>query len=141
MGTTAGKFESGTTLVIIRHPEKGNAENGKSICGDIRSLIGRNGGPVCLFHDATGMVTANSDYAAEFKKLDREIAGRVVEVVCAIPRSIPRMMAHTVAMLSDKSWSIFKSKEEALAHLNGRGFRLGDSYKAQAEAVRLVVAG
>lgn len=138
MGATAEVFVTGTTLVIIRHPEKGNAENGRAICDDIRKRLAGGTGPVCLFHDATDMATANSDYAAEFKKLDKEIAGRVAEVVCAIPGSIPRMMAHTVAMFSDKSWNIFKDKAEAVAYLNGRGFRLGDGYRAQAEAVRLV---
>lgn len=141
MGATTETFASGTTLVIIKHPEKGNAANGGSICDDVRKRLAQQSGQVCLFHDATGMVTANSDYAGEFKKLDKDIAGRVVEVVCAIPGSIPRMMAHTVAMFSDKAWTIFKDKAEAVAYLNGKGFRLADGYKAQAEAVRLVALG
>ncbi|MBI5191030.1 MAG: hypothetical protein HZA22_10175 [Nitrospirae bacterium] len=139
MGATVEVFVTGTTLVLIKHPSKGNAENGRAICDDIRRQLGRDSTPICLFHDATDMLTANSEYAGEFKKLDKEIEARLAEVVCAIPGSIPRMMAHTVAMLSDKPWNIFKSKPEAMAYLNDRGFRLGDGYMTQVEAVKLVV--
>ena len=54
----------------------------------------------------------------------KAVSDRLAEVVCATPGSIPRMMAHTVAMFSDKDWSIFKSLTEAVEYINTRGFTL-----------------
>jgi hypothetical protein len=122
-------------LIIVKHPEKGDAENGKTVCGEIRHKIAGSSGPLCLYHDATGMATANAGYAGEFKKLDKDLADRVVEVVCAIPGSIPRMMAHTVAMFSSKKWSIFKERAEAIKYLNAAGYALTEEEITKAETV------
>ena len=119
-------FLIGTNLVIIRHPQKGDAENGKAICDEIRKKLSGGSEPVCLFHDATGMATANTGYAAAFKELDKEISERVIEAVCAIPGSIPRMMAHTVAMFSEKKWSIFKTRQESEEYLKSKGYSVAD---------------
>ncbi len=108
-------------LVVIKHSQRGDADNGKAICDAIREKV-PEGVNVCIFHDATEMESANTGYAGAFKELDKEISGRVTEIVCAVPGSIPRMMAHTVAMFSDKKWSIFKDKEEAVKYLEGKGF-------------------
>ena len=126
-------------LVVIRHPEKGDEVNGKAICDEIRIKVAPTSGPVCIYHDASGMVTANAAYAGEFKKLDKDLSDRVAEIVCAIPGSIPRMMAHTVAMFSNKKWSIFKDKEEALDRLNTMGFAVtgAELEKAQAVTIKL----
>jgi hypothetical protein len=119
----AGKKDIGCEgLVIIKHPQKGDADSGKAICDSIRKTIPAGAGHVCIFHDATEMGSANAGYAGAFKELDKEISGRVTEIVCAIPGSIPRMMAHTVAMFSDKKWSIFKEKDEAVKYLEEKGF-------------------
>ncbi len=75
-----------------------------------------------MFHDATGMENANSGYAAAFKDLDKDISGKITEIVCAIPGSIPRMMAHTVAMFSSKKWTIFKAGTEAQEYLKSKGY-------------------
>lgn len=117
-------------LIIIKHPQKGDADSGKVITDSIRKTLPAGAGHVCMFHDATEMGSANTGYAAAFKELDKDIAGRVTEIVCAIPGSIPRMMAHTVAMFSDKKWSIFKEKEEAVKYLEEKGF---DSKKQAAQ--------
>jgi hypothetical protein len=118
-------------LIIVHHPEKGDEDTGKAICDKIRKVVSESAGGVCLFHDASGMSIANPSYASEFKDLDKEIKSRVSEIVCAIPGSIPRMMAHTVAMFSDKDWSIFRDVEGALDHLHVRGFEVtADDVKA-----------
>jgi len=132
-------FQAGTNLVIIKHPVRGNAENGREICGKIRQNLAGTTGQVCLYHDATVMSTANTGYAAEFKALDREISHRVIEVVCAIPGSIPRMMAYTVAMLSDKKWSIFKTREEADAYLTKMGYSTASIKTSATEPVSVRV--
>jgi len=126
-----------TNVIIVKHPEKGDEINGKQICDKIRQTIKGASGEVCLFHDASGMSLANPAYAGEFKDLDRDIKPRVGEVVCAIPGSIPRMMAHTVAMFSDKDWSIFKSVDDALDYLRNKGFRISDDDIKSVEEVGL----
>jgi len=122
-------------LVIIKHPEKGDADSGRAICDKIRRKVEGTAGPVCIYHDATGMLNADSGYAGEFKQLDKDLSGRVVEIVCAIPGSIPRMMAHTVAMFSSKKWSIFKERGEAIRYLNLRGYSISDMDVENAEEV------
>ena len=117
-------------LVIIKHPQKGDADTGKAMCDSIKKAIPAGTGHVCMFHDATEMGSANAGYAGAFKELDKEISAKVTEFVCAIPGSIPRMMAHTVAMFSDKKWSIFKEKGEAEKYLEEKGF---DSKKQVAQ--------
>lgn len=126
----SGNITECAGLVIIKHPQKGDADSGKAICDSIRKTLPAGAGHVCMFHDATEMGSANTGYAAAFKELDKDIAGRVTEIVCAIPGSIPRMMAHTVAMFSDKKWSIFKEKDEAVKYLEEKGF---DSKKQTAQ--------
>jgi len=118
-------------VIIVKHPEKGDEDNGKAICDKIRKTLEGTIGEICLFHDASGMSIANPGYAGEFKDLDRDIKSRIGEVVCAIPGSIPRMMAHTVAMFSDKDWSIFKDVDAALDYLHNKGFQIsGDDVKS-----------
>jgi hypothetical protein len=126
-------------LIIVKHSEKGDAENGKTMCDAIRKKTAGTNGPLCLYHDATDMANANAGYAGEFKKLDKDLADRVVEVVCAIPGSIPRMMAHTVAMFSSKKWSIFKDRAEAIKYLNAAGYSLTEMDIVKADAVSLKV--
>jgi len=126
-----------SSLVIVKHPENGVAENGKEICDQIRKKLKGSTGPVCLFHDATGMINANAGYAGAFKDLDKDISDRVVEVVCAIPGSIPRMMAHTVAMFSSKKWKIFKERPEAVEYLNLKGYGLKEADLASSESVSI----
>ena len=126
-------------LAIVKHPPKGDADNGKAICSKILVKLGNSVGPVCLYHDATNMETANTGYAGAFKELDKQIAERVVEVVCAIPGSIPRMMAHTVAMFSSKKWSIFKERAEAIRYLNSMGYTLTEDERIKAEDVSIKV--
>ena len=125
-------------LVIVKHPEKGDENNGKLICDEIRGSLAEKAGQVCIFHDATHMSWANSAYAGAFKELNKDLEGRVVEVVCAIPGSIPRMMACTVAMFSDLKWSIFKTKDEAKHHLRQKGFNLHNLPSEDAGQKRLV---
>lgn len=120
----AKEFTPDTILVMIIHQEKGDGASGKAVCDKVRTMVAGGRNPICLFHDAMAMTTANAGYAGEFKLLDKDINDRLVEVVCAIPGSIPRMMAHTVAMFSDKDWSIFKTMPEALAYLYSKGYSL-----------------
>ena len=126
-------------LVIVKHPEKGDVDNGKTICEKIRQKVATDDSPICMFHDATHMSTANPAYASEFKALDREIDKRLTEVVCAIPGSIPRMLAHTVAMFSEKDWEIFKEMPDALYYLNTKGFKLTENDIDKAEEVSVWV--
>lgn len=126
-------------LVIVKHPDKGDAENGKAICDKVRRKVERGDESICIFHDATHMSTANPAYASEFKALDKDLADRLTEVVCAIPGSIPRMLAHTVAMFSEKDWSIFKALPEALFYVNSKGFTLSERDVEQAEEVSVWV--
>jgi hypothetical protein len=111
-------------LVIVRHPEKGDRETGRIICQKILNRLAKTEGLVCIFHDAREMVTANAGYAGAFKDLDKALEKRVVRIVCAIPGTIPRMMAHTVAMISRKRWNIYKDRREALGYLSGIGYVL-----------------
>jgi hypothetical protein len=115
-------------LLMVNHPEYGDEHNGQEVCDEIRRKLRNQPGPICFFHDAVGMVNAKIGYANAFKALDRELADRVTEVVCAVPGSIPRMMAYTVAMFSRKTWSIFRSREEAALHMRLRGY-LDEEYQ------------
>ncbi len=126
-------------LAIVKHPQKGDADNGKEICARILAKLAASEGPVCIYHDATDMETANIGYAGAFKELDQQIAERVVEVVCAIPGSIPRMMAHTVAMFSRKKWSIFTSRADAVRHLNTMGYTLTEDEITKADSVSIKI--
>ncbi len=114
-------------FIIVRHPEKGNGENGRIICKKILGKLADIDGPICFFHDAMDMATANTGYAGAFKDLDKALAKRTSEIVCAIPGVMPRMMAQTVAMVSSKKWKIFKDREEALGYLSGMGYTLSAS--------------
>ncbi|HSP80906.1 MAG TPA: hypothetical protein VLQ93_20430 [Myxococcaceae bacterium] len=115
-------------LVMVNHPEHGDEHNGKEVCDEIRRLLEGQPGAICFFHDAAEMVNAKIGYANAFKALDKELAERVTEVVCSVPASIPRMMAYTVAMFSRKTWSIFRSREDAELHMRQRGY-LDDEYQ------------
>jgi hypothetical protein len=72
------------------------------------------------------MVNARIGYANAFKEFDRELSERVTEVVCAIPGPIPRMMLYTVATLSKRPWSIFRTRSEAEMHMRMRGYSASD---------------
>ncbi len=113
-----------TRLAIVRHPPTGEPEDGVSLCNEIRARVGADGASLLLFHDASEMAHATAGYAKAFMGLDAELGPRVVQVVCAIPRPVPRMMAWTVAVVSSKEWKIFKSTDEAIAHLATQGFNL-----------------
>ncbi len=129
--------ETPKILVIVRHPEQGTKENGGIICGKILEKLAKTSGLVCFFHDATDMTNANIGYAGAFKNLDKALEKRTVEVVCAIPGTIPRMMAQTVAMVSSKKWKIFKDREAALGYLSGIGYTLSASEFKTLEDVSL----
>jgi len=126
-----------TSLVIIKHPMRGDAQSGRIICDEIRRKLIGCPGQVCLYHDASGMENADPAYAGAFKELDKFISERVVEVVCLIPRQIPRMMAHTVAMFSDKKWNIFKDAAEAEKYIVTKGYD-ASVFKSAVEAVTVV---
>ena len=127
-------------LVIVRHPEKGNGENGRTICKKILDKLAKIDGPVCFFHDATDMATANTGYAGAFKDLDKALEKRTIEIVCAIPSTIPRMMAQTVAMVSSKRWKIFKDREASLGYLSSIGYTLSASeFKTLADVTLRIV--
>ncbi|HEX8822814.1 MAG TPA: hypothetical protein VF794_23005 [Archangium sp.] len=116
-----------TWLMMVKHPEQGDEVNGKALCDEIRKALKLHAtGTVCFFHDGTGMVNARIGYANAFKELDRELAERVTEVVCATPGPIPRMMLYTVATLSKRSWSIFRTRAEADLHMRMRGYSATD---------------
>lgn len=109
-------------LLTVVHPAVGDAEKRKELCNKIRRSLARSNISLCIFHDATSMKTANTQYAAAFKELEKDISERVVEIVCAIPGSIPRMMAHTVAMFSKKKWTILKERAEAGQYIKSKGY-------------------
>lgn len=108
-------------LVVIRHPAHGDAVNGKTIRNDVLKKLAGHRGPVCFFHDAQDMESADHDYAEEFKTLEAALAGRVRDTVCVIPLLVPRIMALTVAKATGRVWSIYKTKEEAAEHLHRNG--------------------
>lgn len=109
-------------LLTVLHPAVGNVEQGKEMCDKIRRRLAGSSMSFCIFHDATSMQTANRQYATAFKELDKEISERVVEIVCAVPGPIPRMMAQTVAMFSQKKWKIFKERTEAEQYVKSKGY-------------------
>jgi hypothetical protein len=121
-----------TSLVMVKHPEQGDETNGKALCEEIRRALKHHPGSVCFFHEASGMTNARIGYANAFKELDRELAERVTEVVCAIPGPIPRMMLYTVATLSTLPWSIFRTRMEADFHMRMRGY-LSTDYQSPIE--------
>jgi hypothetical protein len=130
-----------TCLVMVKHPEQGDDVNGKALCDEIRKLLKTQPGTFCFFFDGTGMVNARIGYANAFKDLDRELAERVTEVVCAIPGPIPRMMLYTVATMSKRPWNIFRTRAEAEMHMRMRGYLGAEHREPLEESVRLLVLG
>ncbi|QRK12865.1 hypothetical protein JQX13_24230 [Archangium violaceum] len=130
-----------TCLVLLKHPEQGDEFNGKALCEQIRQLVRNHPGTFCFFHDGTGMVNARIGYANAFKELDRELAGRMTEVVCAVPAPIPRMMIYTVATMAQKPWTIFRTRVEADLHMRMRGYLATDYNHPFEGAMKLVVLG
>jgi hypothetical protein len=130
-----------TCLVFVKHPEHGDELNGKALCEQIRQLVKSHPGTVCFFHDATGMVNARIGYANAFKELDRELAERMTEAVCAIPAPIPRMMAYTVATIAQKPWTIFRTRAEAELHMRMRGYPLVEYTQPLEGTLKLRVLG
>ena len=126
-------------LVMVKHPEQGDDINGKALCDEIRQALKHQQGTFCFFYDGMGMVNARIGYANVFKELDRELADRVTEVVCAIPGPIPRMMAYTVATLSRNSWTIFRTLQEAELHMRMRGYGVIDLHQPLTRRVELRV--
>jgi hypothetical protein len=131
-----------TWLLVVKHPEQGDEVNGKALCDELRRVLRLHAtGTVCLFHDGTGMVNARIGYANAFKELDRELSERVTEVVCSIPGPIPRMMLYTVATLSKRQWSIFRTRSEAEMHMRMRGYSATDYRELVTGSVDLRVPG
>jgi hypothetical protein len=131
-----------TWLLVVKHPEQGDEVNGKALCDELRRVLKLHAtGTVCLFHEGTGMVNARIGYANAFKELDRELSERVTEVVCAIPGPIPRMMLYTVATLSKRPWSIFRTRSEAEMHMRMRGYSATDYREPTSGSVDLRVPG
>jgi hypothetical protein len=128
-------------LVLIKHPEQGDELNGKALCDQIRQLVKNQPGTLCFFHDGTGMVNARIGYANAFKELDRELANRETDVVCAIPAPIPRMMIYTVATMAQKPWTIFRTRTEADLHMRMRGYSASDYGQPFEETLKLRVLG
>lgn len=124
-------------VLLIKHNGSGEAEDGEQLCNEVRARLGGLADRLLVFHDATGMTLASPAYASAFMKLDKDISAQVERYVCAIPASIPRMMAHTVAMVSSKEWRIFKSTGEAVAHLSSQGFQLSADDLARSGRVLL----
>ncbi len=112
-------------LVRVPLPEQGDELNGQALCAQLRRFLLAHPGRCCLLLEGTGMVNARSGFAAAFKALDREWGARL-EVVCAIPLPIPRMMVHTVATRAQASWHIFRTRAEADQHLRARGYLAAD---------------
>jgi hypothetical protein len=130
-----------TCLVMVKHPEQGDDANGKALCDELRKVLKLQPGTFCFFFDGTGMTNARIGYANAFKDLDRELAERVTEVVCAIPGPIPRMMLYTVATMSKRPWHIFRTRTEAEMHMRMRGYPGADYREPLEESVRLLVLG
>lgn len=112
-------------LVRVTLPEQGDESNGRALCAQLRRFLLAHPGRCCLLLEGTGMVNARIGFATAFKELDREWGARL-EVVCAIPLPIPRMMAHTVATRAQASWHIFRTRAEADQHLRERGYLAAD---------------
>lgn len=128
-------------MVLIKHPEQGDELNGKALCDQIRQLLKNQPGTVCFFHDGLGMANARIGYANAFKELDRELAERTTEVVCAIPGPIPRMMLYTVATIAEKPWTIFRTRPEAEMHMRMRGYDAADYTQPFEGPLKLKVLG
>jgi hypothetical protein len=110
-------------VVWITLPTQGDESNGKALCERIRQFVrAHHAGTYCFMLEGSGMETARIGFANAFKELDRELGGRM-EVVCAIPAPIPRMMAYTVATMAQAPWSIFRTRAEADLHLWLRGYQ------------------
>jgi hypothetical protein len=112
-------------LVVVKHPASGDSGNGKVICNEVVKKLASHHGPVCIFHDASDMLSADAGYAEEFKNLSVVLAERVRECVCVIPLLAPRIMALAVAKASGRKWTIFKSTAEAVNHLHSLGADIG----------------
>ncbi|ATB31120.1 hypothetical protein [Melittangium boletus] len=111
-----------TCVVWISLPAHGDEDNGKALCERIRQFVRAHPtGTFCFMLEGSDMVNARIGYANAFKELDRELGGRM-EVVCAIPAPIPRMMAYTVATMAQAPWTIFRTRTEADLHLRMRGY-------------------
>ncbi len=128
-------------LVLVKHPAHGDEFNGKALCDEIRRLLRNQQGTLCFFHDGTGMVNARIGYANAFKELDRDLADRLTEVVCAVPGPIPRMMAYTVATIAQKPWTIFRTRAEADMHMRMRGYQVADYTRSFEGSLYLQVLG
>jgi hypothetical protein len=128
-------------LVLIKHPAQGDELNGKALCAQIRQLVKNQQGTLCFFHEGTEMVNARIGYANAFKELDRELANRETEVVCAIPAPIPRMMIYTVATIAQKPWTIFRTRAEADLHMRMRGYLASDYGQPFDGTLKLCVLG
>ncbi len=111
-----------TCVVWISLPTHGDELNGKALCERIRQFVrAHHSGTFCFVLEGAEMVNARIGFANAFKELDRELGGRM-EVVCAIPAPIPRMMAYTVATMAQAPWSIFRTRPELELHLRMRGY-------------------
>ncbi|MCC6521946.1 MAG: hypothetical protein IT373_04735 [Polyangiaceae bacterium] len=124
-------------LLVIRHRGAGEPSDGHAVCDEIRKHTAGIGSRLVVFHDATEMTSATAGYALAFKRLDAALAPQVDLYVCAIPGMIPRMMAHTVAIVSPRDWRIFDAAAPALALLRERGFHLAAEPPGGGERVSL----
>jgi hypothetical protein len=125
-------------LLIVKHVGSGASSDGAQLCFQIRQALSATPEPVVVFHDAGEMSLAEPGYAKAFKELDRDLGGQMSLMVCVIPSPVPRMMAHTVAMVSSRTWKVFKTYPEAFAFLLSEGVSFDADRLARSGQVELI---
>lgn len=125
-------------LLVVRHSGTGEPQEGRALIQEIRRKASTTTHRLVFFHEASKMTLASPGYALAFREIDAELAPRVAQIVCAIPGAIPRMMAHSVSVVSTRDWRIFKSTGEALNHLRAIGLEVTPDRLTKMGAVELV---
>lgn len=129
------KVGDGFNLIVIRHPEVGGETQGIEVCYKIRAALVQSPGPAIFLHDASNLRHVDAVYVEAFRKLDDCMPGRVVEFVCLAPEAGPRLTAHLLSMFSNKHWSIFRDRKDAMVYLASKGVPVEDAVIAPPDAV------
>lgn len=110
-------------LIEVSHTGEGTEAAARTLVEHIRTKLAEAPeGRIALFHDATGLESANQDYATVFAALMRSMPkGRVLQVA-AVPKAWMRVLAKTAAVLGGLEMHIFKTGDEARAYLAEQGF-------------------